>query len=118
MALRNKEEYISAARFLRNPQEEGIRRKDRAMEMERKAAQERVAREERRKEAVQELAVAMDRSDEDAVRALLVEDVLPKLDAEAADAFLAALVARRGAVRVLLRPIEQARLLQCRSRDE
>lgn len=97
LATRNKEEYLSAMRFLRSPEEERRRRQDRALELRRQAEEERAAQEQRRREVLVELSSALDKRDEDAVRALLVEDALARQDVEVAEAFLADLEARRAA---------------------
>jgi len=89
MALRGEEDYLSAARFLKEPVAERWRRSERALELERKAAERQEQRRRRQVEAQEELRIAIAACDEDAVRALLVEEALVGEGTEQASTFLA-----------------------------
>ncbi|CAK8986373.1 unnamed protein product [Durusdinium trenchii] len=89
MKLRDSEAYISARNFLKNPQQERQRREEQRLEIEKRAAEEKERRRRRAEQAPQELAMALEAGDEDALRALLVEAELASSDAQAAEGFLA-----------------------------
>lgn len=89
MTLKGSEEFISAQRFLKDPEAERQRRLANARELERQAEEQRARRLRREEDASRELQAAIEALDEDAVRALLVEDVLVAAGLEAAEFFLA-----------------------------
>eukprot|EP00933_Yihiella_yeosuensis_P015843 TRINITY_DN13686_c0_g2_i1.p1 TRINITY_DN13686_c0_g2~~TRINITY_DN13686_c0_g2_i1.p1 ORF type:complete len:946 (-),score=306.26 TRINITY_DN13686_c0_g2_i1:38-2740(-) len=97
MSLRNSEAYLSARRFLRNPEEERKRRDEQRLEIEKRAAEERDRWRRRLEDAPGELEAAIEAVDEDAVRALLIEAALGKLSAKAAEDFLSECEDRRKA---------------------
>ncbi|CAE8593349.1 unnamed protein product, partial [Polarella glacialis] len=97
MSLRNSEAFISARSFLKDPEKEKRRRDEHRLEIEKRAAEERERWRRRLEEAPVELAAALEAADEDAVRALLIEAVLQKADAQAAEEFLGEREARRKA---------------------
>jgi len=88
LGLKNDPAYLSAVRFLKNPDAERKRRQDRRLASERRAAEESERRAQRCLEARQELATAISGRDEAAVQALLEEDILNDIDTRSAEAFL------------------------------
>lgn len=95
LSCRNCEDFVSSQRFLKNPEEERARRIACARELKKRAEEERKRLLQRQREALAELHAVLEASDEDAVRALLVEDILEAADVEAAEAFLSGQELRR-----------------------
>lgn len=97
LALRSGAAYLSAKRFLKDPEGERQHREQRLCESQKREQEELQRQEQRRAQAEEELSVALKDQDEDTVRALLIEGALSRSQKQLAEAFAAEQDQRRSA---------------------